>query len=87
LEVVLAKIDDGWSLSYLIEKVDDDLYTVFVPGAPNPWSGSVYHVGEKQIVKTDITQKEAMTCLRQLGIGSAAVLEKSKDRLINHDTG
>lgn len=87
MEIVLARIDDGWSLSFLIEKVDEDLYTVYVPGAPNPLSGSVYHVGEKQIVRTDITQRQALTCLRQLGVGSISVLEKTKDLLAKHDSG
>lgn len=77
LKVVLARVDDGWQLSFLIDKIAEDMYTVFVPGSPEPWSGSVYHMEGDKIIWTDITKKQALRCLRQMGFGSADML---KDR-------
>jgi len=83
MEVVLARVDDGWQISFLIEQIDENMFTVFVPDAPSPWSGSVYHMEKDKIMATDMTQKEAMACIRQLGFGSATILKKdfSKPRV------
>jgi uncharacterized membrane protein len=74
MDIVLARVDDGWQLSFLIEKINNDMYTVFVPDVPNPWSGSVYHLEKDKIIWTNITKKQALSCLRQLGFGSAEIL-------------
>ncbi|ANE53405.1 hypothetical protein SY85_09975 [Flavisolibacter tropicus] len=79
LDVVLARVDDGWQLSFLIEKVHDDLYTVFIPNAPTPFSGSVYHLESDKIIKTTITKKQAIICIRQFGLGSALLLKNNKE--------
>lgn len=81
VEVVLARVDDGWQLSFLIEKIDDDLYTVFIPNAPTPFSGSVYHVESNRIIRTAITKKQAIVCIRQFGSGSALLLKNNKELL------
>ncbi len=75
IKVVLARVDDGWQLSFLIEQLDDNLYTVFVPSTPSPWSGSLYHLEKDRIKWTNITKKEALNCISQMGIGSAKLLK------------
>jgi uncharacterized membrane protein len=77
--VVLARVDDGWQLSFLIDQISEDLYTVFVPGSPQPWSGSVYHMEKNKIIWTDLTKKQAIGCLQQIGIGSADMLKGKFD--------
>jgi hypothetical protein len=44
LKVVLARIEDAWQLAMLVEWVDATHAAVFVPGAPDPKSGSVYRL-------------------------------------------
>jgi uncharacterized membrane protein len=78
MEVVLVKVDDPWQMAFLIEEINPGVYTVFVPGAPNVASGNVYHVEESMMMRTDITQQQAMRCLRQLGYGSAKFLKDKK---------
>lgn len=80
MEVVLVRIDDGWQIAFVIEALPDKMYTVLVPGPPNPWNGDIYHVEEERLIKTDITQKQAAKMIRQLGIGSAALLASVKMR-------
>jgi len=78
LKVVLVPTDAGTQFAFLIEQINENNFTVFVPAAPNPWSGSVCFVEKKDIKEVDISQKEALACIRKLGFGSKTLL---KDKL------
>ena len=67
---VLARIEDAWQYGFLIEEVEGDQCVVYIPGAPNTMSGSVYILENNRIKKTDIPLSSAMQCLRSLGKGS-----------------
>lgn len=75
LKVILVPTDAGWQFAFLIEQIDENNLTVFVPDAPNPWSGSVCFVEKKDIREIGITQKEALACIRKLGYGSKELLK------------
>jgi uncharacterized membrane protein len=71
---VLARIEDAWQLALLVERIDDDNAAVFVPGAPDPRSGSVYVLTNDRWKVVDIAPREAMQCIKGLGVGSRALL-------------
>ncbi len=73
-EVVLARIEEAWQIGFLMERVENDHYAVFVPGAPSIWSGSVYFMTEERFQRIKISRAEAMKCLRQLGEGTNKLL-------------
>ncbi|TDW49849.1 putative membrane protein [Flavobacterium sp. 270] len=75
LKVILARVDDGWQFAFLIEQINEDHFTVFVPDAPNPMSGGVYFMEKERIKEVPISQKEAMACIRKLGFGSSNLLK------------
>jgi uncharacterized membrane protein len=75
LKVILVPTDAGLQFAFLIEQVSDEKFTVFIPDAPNPWSGSVVFVDKKDITEIDITQKQALACIRKLGYGSEELLK------------
>lgn len=75
LKVILVPTDAGWQFAFLIEQINENNFTVFVPDAPNPWSGSVVFVEKKDIKEIDITQKQALACIRKLGYGSKELLK------------
>jgi len=75
LKVILVPTDAGLQFAFLIEPVSGDKFTVFIPDAPNPWSGSVVFVDKKDITEIDITQKQALACIRKLGYGSEELLK------------
>ena len=77
LKVVLVPTDAGWQFAFLVEQINDDNFAVFVPDAPNPWSGSVCFVNQKDIKEVEITQKEALACIRKLGYGAKDLLKDS----------
>lgn len=76
LKVILVPTDAGWQFAFLIEQINEDNFSVFIPDAPNPWSGSVCFVEKKDIKEIGISQKEALACIRKLGYGSEILLKK-----------
>ena len=76
LHTVLARIEDAWQLAFLIEEIDGENYAVYIPGAPNPMSGSVYILEKERIKRTNIPMRDAMKCLRGLGVGSNKLLKE-----------
>ena len=75
LKVILVPTDAGWQFGFLIEQIDENTFTVFIPDAPNPWSGAVVFVDKKDIKNIEISQKEALACIRKLGYGSKELLK------------
>ena len=75
LKVILVPTDAGLQFAFLIEQVNENQFTVFIPDAPNPWSGSVVFVEKKDITDIQITQKQALACIRKLGYGSKELLK------------
>lgn len=76
--VVLAYVEEAWQIAFLTEKLDNGMLAVFIPGAPNPWSGSVFFMTPDRIKTTTLTHAQALKILRQLGAGTKALL---KDQL------
>jgi uncharacterized membrane protein len=74
--VVLARIEEAWQIGFLIERLESGHYAVFVPGAPNVWSGSVYLMTEERFQRIGISRIEAVKCLRRLGLGANELLGK-----------
>jgi len=75
LKVVLVPTDAGWQFAFLIEQIDENNFSVFIPDAPNPWSGSVVFVEKKNIKDIQISQKQALAYIRKLGYGSKELLK------------
>ncbi len=75
--VVLARIEEAWQIGFLIEHLENGHYAVFVPGAPNVWSGSVYLMTEERFQRIGISRIEAVKCLRRLGLGANELLGKT----------
>lgn len=75
LKVIMVPTDAGWQFAFLIEQISENVFSVFIPDAPNPWSGSVVFVEKKDIREIEITQKQALACIRKLGYGSKELLK------------
>src|SRR5262249_20649087 len=41
-QVVLTRFDDSWQIGFLLDRLDNGLVAVYIPGAPNQHSGAVY---------------------------------------------
>jgi uncharacterized membrane protein len=61
-------------LAYEVERTPSGPVVVFMPDAPNPWSGSVQYVDPERVQAVDIPVHEVPRILEQLGIGSGQYL-------------
>ena len=71
---VLARLDDYSQVAFEIERFAGGNVVVYLPGAPNPWSGSVCVMTEDRIQPIDATMMSAVQNIRHLGRGSGDLL-------------
>ncbi len=70
---------------FVTEAVNDDLYTVFVPTAPNPMNGNIYHVPRNQLTFLDIEAEKAMKSIVGMGTGSSLLFLANKKINYKHE--
>ena len=75
LTPVLVRFDDSWQVAFEIEKVGDGKCLVFLPGAPDAWSGSVCTVTEDRITPLDTNVKSIGTIMKHLGKGASEIIQ------------
>jgi hypothetical protein len=69
---VIAKFDDNAQIAFEIERTADGNVVIFLPGCPDPWSGSVVLMTDKQVTPLQLTVNEAVRNIRTLGRGTAS---------------
>ena len=74
LAPVLAKFDDAWQVAFRVEHLTDGRVVLFIPGAPDPWSGSLLIMDEERVQPLDRTMAATVRNLRALGRGSGELL-------------
>jgi uncharacterized membrane protein len=75
--VVLARTEEGWQIGFLMERLGNGHYAVFVRGAPNVWSGSVHLMTEERFQRLEVSRLGAVKCLRRHGIGASGLPGKT----------
>lgn len=81
---VVARFDDSWQIAFEIERIDGDKVAIFLPGAPDPWSGSVCVVTADRIAPLDLSIPYVAKMAKRLGRGANEAL---RDRLPVAETG
>jgi uncharacterized membrane protein len=74
LKPVLARLVNSWQIAFLVEAYGDDHVCVFVPGAPDPASGTVHVVSRENIAPFNASRQEALVCLEKSGQGFSRFL-------------
>lgn len=75
---VLVSFDDNAQIAFEVERTGKGTVVVFLPGAPNPWSGSVAYLSEDRIKKLNLSVSDAINNIKQLGRGSAEYSNSEK---------
>jgi uncharacterized membrane protein len=70
---ILLTLDDYKQIAFEIERTAGGNVVVYLPGAPNPWSGSVVYVTEDRVERLDMPPQDAIKNIRVLGRGSAEI--------------
>jgi uncharacterized membrane protein len=74
MQPVLIRFDDSWQVGFEVEKTGDGKSLVFLPGAPDPWSGSVCAVTAERIQPLPLNIREVSDLMKRLGKGSSEAL-------------
>jgi uncharacterized membrane protein len=76
----LAEIEEALVPAFIIEEFEDGRFTVFVPSAPTPISGSVYILTPERVHPVDVSFTHAIKALSRWGSGSKELVAAMKDR-------
>ena len=67
---VFVQFDDNAQIGFEVERTGGKNVVVYLPGAPNPWSGSVAYFNATRVKQLDMSVAQAFQNIRQLGRGS-----------------
>jgi uncharacterized membrane protein len=76
----LAEIEEALVPAFIIEEFDDGRFTVFVPAAPTPFSGSIYILTPERVHPVDVPFTHAIKSLSRWGSGSKELVAAMKPR-------
>jgi uncharacterized membrane protein len=74
---VLVRFDDNEQIGFEVERSGKGNVVVYLPGAPDPWSGSVVYFGEDRVKRLDMSVVQAINNIRHLGRGSRHYQEQA----------
>ena len=79
LKTVLVDSDEGKRIAFRIKKNNENSSLVYIPDAPNPWSGSLILVENIKIKVTDLPVDIALKIITSLGTESQENIERLVD--------
>ncbi len=79
LTPIMARFDDSWQIAFEVERLQPDKVVIFLPGSPDPWSGSVAIVEAERVTELNLGSLTTTNILKKLGKGAAANLNNPDD--------
>lgn len=79
LRPAITRFDDSWQLAFEIERLADGKVVVFLPGSPDPWSGSVSVVTADRVTMLDVKVQDAVNWMKRLGRGATDILQHNSN--------
>ena len=76
----IVEVEDAYTPAFIIEKLDDGSYTVFVPSVPTPFAGALYVLTPDRVHELDVPVAQAARAISQWGIGTKSLIETMKTR-------
>jgi uncharacterized membrane protein len=78
MSAVVVRFDDAWQIALEIERIEGGKVAVFLPGAPDPWSGSICIADEDRVTPLELPIALVAKMSKRLGRGANDAL---RDRL------
>jgi uncharacterized membrane protein len=75
----LAEIEEALVPAFIIEKLEDGSFTVFVPSIPTPLAGAVYILAANRVHPIDVPFTQALKAVSQWGSGCGALVAAMQD--------
>lgn len=76
LKPAILRLDDSTQIVFETEKLTNGKCVVYVPGAPNPWSGSILIADQERITYLAVSMAEAIKPFSMLGKGIDELVTK-----------
>jgi uncharacterized membrane protein len=73
MQPVMVQLDDYSQIGFEIERLDNDQVVIYLPGAPDPWAGTVAYFHTNRVKKLELSVSAAINSVRRLGRGSQAI--------------
>ena len=70
MQPVMVRFDDNSQIGFEIERLDNGQVVIYLPGAPDPWSGRVVYFHTDRVKKLELSVSEAINNVSRLGRGS-----------------
>jgi uncharacterized membrane protein len=67
---ILVQFDDYVQVAFETQRERSGKVAVYLPGAPNPWSGAIVYVSSERVKHLPMTLTEGLSNIRSLGKGS-----------------
>ncbi len=74
MAVVVMRFDDSWQIGFEIERIEGGKVALFLPGSPDPWSGSVCIAEAERVTPLDLPVAAVAQIVRRLGRGANEAL-------------
>ncbi len=74
-QVALAELDGASVIALVVEKHSSGQWTIFVPEAPTPFTGSIYILPAERVRLSKMPLAKALHCISRYGAGSHELLE------------
>lgn len=78
MKPVIINLDDSSQIAFEVEKLENEKSVVYIPGAPNPWSGSILLVTQDRVEYLPVTMATAINTLSTLGKGIGELQKELK---------
>lgn len=76
--VAMVEIEEALVPAFVVEKLDDGRYTVFVPSVPTPAAGSIYVLPPERVHLVDVPLTDALRCITKWGAGTGKMVAAMK---------
>jgi uncharacterized membrane protein len=74
---VLVRLDEMYQMAFEVERTPKGYVVVYLPGAPNPWSGTVAYFTPDRIINLNLKATDAMKLVQVLGRGSGRFADEA----------
>lgn len=74
----LIEIEDALVPGFIVESIDEERLTVFVPSAPTPFAGAVYVIARHRVHPLDVPFTQAIKSISRWGTGSKELVAAMK---------
>jgi len=75
---VIAKFDDSAQLGFEVERLENGIVVIYLPGSPSPWSGNIVYMTDDRVEKLNLKFSSVSRTIQRIGVGSGEFMSNIK---------